>query len=125
MSQRYYYHNKYKYLPTRSVSRGQFRGYNDIRRFQCFKYGCKLNTNEFALCEYCRHVPYVSSPLRFGENINQDYIISGSNSSTTPTTTSRRGSFIAKKRMPTVVKAIEEEEEGDEEDSNNDLKSWI
>ncbi|KAL6451436.1 hypothetical protein SBY92_002777 [Candida maltosa Xu316] len=65
---------KCKLLPTKIISRGQFRGYSDIRRFQCYNSQCNLNFNEFQLCKYCSYVPYVPSPLR-----NQDYGNSMSN----------------------------------------------
>ncbi|EGW30039.1 uncharacterized protein SPAPADRAFT_158397 [Spathaspora passalidarum NRRL Y-27907] len=91
MSQRvpnyYYPSTKCKYLPTRAISRGQFRGFNDLRRFQCFNSGCNSSTSEFALCEYCRHVPYVSSPLRYSCGVQN----------ITPTASSNRGSFIPRR----------------------------
>ena len=50
------------------------RGINDIRRFQCYNSQCNLNFNEYQLCKYCAHVPYVSLPLRIKvkNNLNDD-----------------------------------------------------
>ena len=65
---------KCKLLPTKTISRGKFRGINDIRRFQCYNSQCNLNFNEYQLCKYCAHVPYVSLPLRIKvkNNLNDD-----------------------------------------------------
>lgn len=55
---------KNKVLPTRPISRGLFKGYNDMRRFNCFSKQCSLNLDAFRNCLYCRHIPYISSPLK-------------------------------------------------------------
>ncbi|KAI5970201.1 hypothetical protein CANMA_000813 [Candida margitis] len=55
---------KSKVLPTRTISRGLFKGYNDIRRFNCFSEECNLNIDAFRNCAYCRHIPYIPSPLK-------------------------------------------------------------
>lgn len=70
---------KCKLLPTKTIPRGQFRGYNDIRRFQCYSAQCNLNFNEYQLCKYCAHVPYVPLPLRY-----QDTGRNFSSNNTTP-----------------------------------------
>ncbi|KAG7662921.1 uncharacterized protein J8A68_003547 [[Candida] subhashii] len=105
-------YTKCKLLPTKSISRGQFRGFNDIRRFHCYNPFCNTNSSEFQLCEYCRHVPYVSSPLRYyshsNTTIKTEFMIktgssvsSGSTvSSLSCTNTSNRGSFMQRKTPP-------------------------
>lgn len=70
---------KCKLLPTKTISRGKFRGINDIRRFQCYNSQCNLNFNEYQLCKYCAHVPYVPLPLRY-----QDTGRNFSSNNTTP-----------------------------------------
>lgn len=65
---------KCKLLPTKTISRGKFRGINDIRRFQCFKSQCNLNFNEYQLCKYCSNLPYVSLPLRTRQLNNHNHI---------------------------------------------------
>lgn len=55
---------KSKVLPTRTISRGLFKGCNDMRRFNCFSEECSLNFDVFRNCGYCRHIPYIPSPLK-------------------------------------------------------------
>ena len=55
---------KSKPLPTRTIPRGLFKGYNDMRRFNCISQACSLNSDAFRSCQYCRHIPYVPSPLK-------------------------------------------------------------
>ncbi|KAI5956690.1 hypothetical protein KGF57_003410 [Candida theae] len=68
-------------LPTRTISRGLFKGYNDMRRFNCFSKECSLNLNEFQNCSYCRHIPYIPSPLKVVEcnKHNEEVSTSGTN----------------------------------------------
>lgn len=48
------------------ISLGMFKGTYDTRKFRCFKRKC--HTSNLKNCQYCKYLPYTSSPLR-----NSDY----------------------------------------------------